>query len=297
MQYRTRIAPSPTGFAHLGTFRTAYFCYLAARASGGKFLVRIDDTDDNRNIEEAVQLVYDTMDWLGLEYDYTFRQKDRHDKYHEFATALLKAGIAFELENGAVALKWVDGMPMVWNDAVAGEVKVTQTNIDQIDGKVILLKGGDQIGKPTYQFSTVVDDWLEDMNYIIRGTDHQSNVPKQNAIWWGINQCFDAKPIPKYSHVGLITLNGKKLSKRDGAASLLALRDEGYNRDAVLNFLLRLGWAPSKDDKTNAVITKDRAITMFLTEGRMRNSNAGYDAAKLKWYDKMYKAMDRRMAA
>ena len=289
MKYTTRIAPSPTGNLHLGTARTAYFCWLAARASGGKFILRIDDTDAERHNEEAVNVIYQAMEWLGLDYDETFRQSQRKRIYVQIANELLDAHLAVALDNGAIALKWDANMPRVFHDEIAGDIPITDTNIEQIDRRLILLRGGDKQDQPTYQFTSIVDDFHYEVNYIIRGVDHITNTPKQIAIWWALSQWSVPKPKEiKFAHVGLIFKDGKKMSKRDGAASLLTYKEQGYSRDALLNFMLRLGWGPRKDDKSNAIISKQQALGLFLTEGKMRNSNAGFDQAKLDWYKKVY---------
>lgn len=292
--YITRIAPSPTGDMHLGTARTAYFNWLAAKASGGQFILRIDDTDLDRNKEECINVIYKTMDWLNLKADAVFQQSLRTSSYVKTAEQLLDNGIAVKLDNGAIALLWDKDNPRTWVDAISGTQYITDTNIEQIDRRLILLRGGDKLGQPTYPLASIYDDYDLGVNYIIRGKDHISNTPKQLAIWWAINKINKAhRPIPKFTHLGLITKDKKKLSKRDGAASMLSYMEKGYDSDAILNFMLRLGWGPRVDDKTTAVIDKERAIDMFLVDGNMRNSDAGFDQAKLDSFDKKYKAIKR----
>ncbi len=296
--YVTRFAPSPTGLAHMGNFRTCYFSWLAARASGGKFLLRLDDTNQERHNAEAEKVILDTMEWLGLDYDIYFKQSERTKRYTDVASMLLDCGDAVYLDNNAVALTWNDKFPRVWHDEIAGDIPITDTNIEQINGRLILLRGGDKIGQPTYQFCSVVDDYDYGINYIIRGVDHQTNTPKQLAIWWAIysnevglwefSRTLKPQPIPRFAHVGLIFKDKKKLSKRDNAASMLNYKDDGYAPDALLNFMLRMGWAPTVDNKENSIISTEKAVKMFLTEGRMRASNASFDAQKLDWYQRMY---------
>ncbi len=283
--YNTRIAPSPTGEMHLGTMRTAYFNWLAARASGGKFLVRVDDTDVKRNQKVVAKAIFTSMGWFGLDFDKEFYQSNNRDLYKRFAWALIKDGSAFVLDNGAIAL-WKPELPGVWHDKIAGDIPITATNYEQIDRRLILVRGN---GEPTYQLASVVDDWDHCINYIIRGTDHTSNTPKQIAIWNALNKCFPdkAQKLPKFAHVGLLFKNSKKLSKRDSNFSLSAYVD--YHPEAVLNFLLRLGWGPHEDNKANSLISKERAIEMFLTQGQMKNTQANIDEQKLKWFDKKYK--------
>jgi glutamyl/glutaminyl-tRNA synthetase len=289
--YITRIAPSPTGHLHVGTARTALFSWLLAKATGGKFILRLDDTDTDRNMVEAEQPIFDGLKWLGLEWDRFYRQSERTDIYKSWACHLLNKGYAFEADNGAVILKWDNAfMPRSWTDEVVGEVPITETNIEQIDGRTVLLRGGDKLGQATYQFASVVDDYVTGVNYICRGTDHISNTAKQVAIWTALEGCeAKGKALPKFAHVGLIFSNKKKMSKRDGAASLLQYRDEGFHPDALFNGLLRMGWGPTVDDKTNSVLSRERAIELFIDGGRMRSANSNFDPVKLAWFDKMMK--------
>jgi glutamyl/glutaminyl-tRNA synthetase len=292
VKYNTRIAPSPTGTTHVGTARTALFNWLAARATGGSFLLRIDDTDGERNKPEYVDVILQSMEWLGLDYDDMFYQSKRLPcNYLDPANALVEAGYAIRLDNGAIALKWHDWMGNEpWQDSIAGEMPFTQTNIDQIDGRLILLRGGDKLGLPTYQFASVVDDYDYSINFVIRGGDHISNTPKQVAIWRALQRLKDRdnQPLPKFAHVGLIFKDKKKMSKRDGAASLLDYRDKDYNPEALFSFLVRLGWSPKIDNKENSLITRERALKMFLTEGNMRNVNANFDPQKLEYLQRYY---------
>lgn len=294
-QFHTRIAPSPTGFAHIGTVRTALFNWLVARATGGTFTLRIDDTDVARNNEEAVQPIYDALAWLGLNYDNTFRQSDRIPFYKEVARILVEQELAIKLDNGAIALKWHSDMPRMWHDNLSGDIPITDTNIEQIDGRTILLKGDEHNNAPLYQFTSTYDDWDTGINYIIRGVDHVTNTAKQMAIWWALNKIFDFahKPFPEFAHIGLIFKDGKKLSKREGAASALWFKDEGYSSEALFAFLLRLGWSPKVDDKDSYTMSPEQAISQFLTAGRMRNSNAQLDMKKLDSIQKKFMAKQR----
>lgn len=296
MSYTTRIAPSPTGTMHIGTARTALFNWLAARASGGKFILRIDDTDADRNNPDDVKVIIDSMAWLGLDYDDVFHQSgaDSLGAAQITARQLVDTGLAKTLDNGAIALIWQDWMPRVWTDSIAGDIAITDNAKDSIDG-LILMRGGDKIGQPTYHFASVVDDYKSDVNYIIRGTDHITNTGKQIAIWSAISKFYgdDASPLPKFAHVGLIFKDKKKMSKRDGAASLLDYRDKGYDPDAMFNFLLRMGWGPTVDDKTTKMLSRDDALRLFLDGGRMKASSANLDSMILDSYDRKYKARKR----
>ncbi len=279
MIYNTRIAPSPTGDLHLGTLRTAYFNWLAARASGGKFILRIDDTDSNRNNLELVKSIFDIFEWLNLDFDYSFSQSSRFDTHREVAELLIISNQAKRLDDGAVQLTYFDNVPDTWKDMVSGDIKTVK---DYDKHPIILLK---KDGNPTYHFSCVVDDMHNDINLIIRGVDHISNTSKQIAIY----NALDAQ-IPLYSHVGLLFKDKAKMSKRHGAASSLYYKDSGYDADAILNFLLRLGWGPTIDDKTTKMLDRDRALELFLDGGKMRAANVNMDSALLEAYDRKYKA-------
>lgn len=296
--YVTRIAPSPTGMMHLGTARTAYFNYLAAKASGGKFIIRCDDTDVQRNKKEYTDIIFQSMEWLGLEPDQVEYQSKRTKLYTGEADDLLRKGKAVELDNGAIALLCPYDLPKLFIDSIAGNIAITDTNKEQIDKKVILLRGEDKENKdkyhtPTYQFASTVDDYFMGVNYIIRGVDHISNTPKQLAIWHQLNSIYGniqcPKPFPKVAHLGLIMYNGKKLSKRDGAASLLWYKEQGYKPEAMLDWMLRLGWAQSiprgldnkeANKKAAEFLSKENAIKLFF-DGRMKSNPCNYDLAKL----------------
>lgn len=273
--YNTRVAPSPTGDMHLGTARTAYFNWLAARASGGTFMLRIDDTDRQRDDEVYLAVILDTMRWLGLDYDSVAMQSTRFDRYNSVAGQLVVNGRARVVDGGAISL-CVD-MPDTWTDQVAGLVK-TAGKQDEI----IIIKSD---GSPTYNFATVVDDHDHGINYVIRGSDHMANTPKQIAIYQALGW-----PLPNFGHVGLIHQNKRKLSKRDQAASMLYYRDQGMDPDAVLNFMLRLGWGPTVDDKSTKMIDRDRAIQLFLDGGKMRAASSNADMQMLAAFDRKYRA-------
>lgn len=284
MSYVTRIAPSPTGDFHLGTARTAWFNWLAARASGGKFLLRIDDTDLARNSEASVKVIYDCMDWLGLDFDATFRQSDRLDRYRAVAQDLVDQGKAIVADNGAILMK--DGLSTPWVDLIKGPLMPGEEH-DKLASDQVLMKAD---GMPVYHFASVVDDIDMGVNLVIRGIDHMTNTFRHVGIYHALRA-----DLPRFAHLGLIMLDGKKMSKRDGAASLLGYRDAGIDPDAMLNFLLRMGWGPKTDDKSMAMIDRDRALELFLTGGSMKNSPAAFDAPKLASYDRKYKARKRAM--
>jgi glutamyl/glutaminyl-tRNA synthetase len=298
-QFNTRIAPSPTGDMHIGTARTAYFNWLAARSTGGKFILRIDDTDTERSKPEYTDIILKTMDWLGLDYDppYTIpsapflRQSEKFDAYQLHAKNMLKNDFAYEY-NGSIMLKLGDrkNLPDFWYDEIAGEIPITKHDRDITDG-ICLIRAN---GTATYNFASVIDDMNHDINYIIRGVDHTSNTSKQVIIWHILSEMYQTiswrSDFPKFAHIGLIHHNKTKLSKRDGAASMLYYREKGYDPDAMLNFLARLGWGPKTDDKTTAMLPRERMLELFMTGGNLKNSTANMDLAKLEAYDRKYKA-------
>lgn len=280
MRYNTRIAPSPTGDMHLGTARTAYFNWLAAKSTGGKFILRIDDTDFKRNKPEFVQAIFDTMDWLGLDCDEVIKQSERADLYLACAKKLAEEGKAKE-EDGAIIL-----MPHevgdFWIDEIGKKIPITADDTRHIRNGIPLIK---QNGMATYHFACVFDDIDCGINFVIRGADHITNTARQMVIYGAIGE-----PIPKYAHVGLIHKDRKVLSKRDGASSMLHYRDVGYLPEAMLNFMARLGWGPTVDDKTTKLLPKERMLELFLDGGKMTNSAANMDLMKLDSFNRKYKA-------
>lgn len=279
--FNTRIAPSPSGYFHLGTARTAYFNWLAARATGGKFLLRIDDTNTSKSHDAFVDLIYQAMDYLGLDFDATFKQSDRLPRYLAVIDDLIARGKAYR-KDGAVFLRHTL-TAAGFDDVALGHVKTTQLDHDFV-ANMVLLKSD---GYPTYHFASVVDDIDTGINYVIRGNDHTNNTMKQVALYQAIGA-----DLPRYAHIGLLCdlKTGKKLSKSDGAKSLLDFRDDGVDSDAMCNFLLRLGWGPKVDDKTTALLPRDRALALFLTGGNLRGAHSKVDFDKLASFDKKYKA-------
>lgn len=278
--YVTRIAPSPSGDMHIGTARTAYFNWLFAKTTGGTFYLRIDDTNKDKSDPAFTDVILKTMDWLGLDYTGPVLQSERFDKYRRLAEQLLLDWKA-ELEpNGAVKLISAT-VPETWHDEVAGEMKLSKS--DWMSAQETIILRGD--GSPTYHFASVVDDVEMGVNLICRGVDHISNTPRQIGIFNALGAS-----VPKFAHIGLIHQGGKKLSKSDGAASMLYYREKGYDPDAMLNFLLRMGWGPKVDDKTAAMIDRQRALELFIGGGTLKASAANMDLHKLESYDRKYKA-------
>ena len=293
--HTTRIAPSPTGLLHLGTARTALFCWLAAKASGGRFLLRIDDTDAARNLDSALAVIDDGLAWLGLDHDARFRQSDRGAFYSALADGLIAAGLA-RRDDGAVRLNLpLADVPRRWTDTVGGAMSVGDKDAGFAASMVLLRSDG----SPTYHFASVADDMDTGVTWVIRGTDHISNTARQVALWTALGRLDwsgAATGLPLWTHVGLVTYLGRKMSKRDGAASLLSYRDAGIHPEAMCNFLLRLGWGPSVDDKTARTIDRTRAVSLFLDAGRMRPSPANMDPMLLAALDRRYKGRDRAAA-
>ena len=208
----TRIAPSPTGMFHLGSARTALFNWLAARASGGRFTLRIDDTDKARHSDPAVQVILDAMDWLQLPYDTCIRQSDRLDLYRGLATDLVARGFA-KKDGNAIRLSCVD-VPDSWSDTLSGLIPISDHD-RRIIGELVILRSD---GMPTYHLASVVDDMDFAITWVIRGSDHLSNTPKHIALWNALSKLDwsgSTAPLPLWTHIGLITSGGKKLSKLD----------------------------------------------------------------------------------
>lgn len=281
--YNTRIAPSPTGMFHLGTARTAYFNYLAARATNGLFLLRIDDTDQLRHNEKAIDIIYDTLSWLGIENDYSFRQSNQD--YTPFLDKL--SGLTY-LEDNALKIKFDKSIIPCWTDIVSNITYSLQDKDIEIINGMVLLKSD---GTPTYHFASVCDDIRSRINLIIRGTDHINNTMRQAYLFQALGAT-----IPEFAHIGLLFKDGKKLSKRDGAASVLDWRDKGIYPEAMLNSLLKLGWGPTDPefDHKYRTVSKEQAIELFLKEGSMRNIKCNFDPAKLEKYNRQYKAKENK---
>jgi glutamyl-tRNA synthetase len=290
----TRIAPSPTGDMHIGTARTAYFNWLAARASGGKFILRVDDTDQKRNDPAYTEVILSTMKWLGLDYDEIVFQSSRFDIYRAVADSLIHDGWAVTKDGATVFTlesRRKEGyvFPPSWKDEIKGDIRITEDDKDHMEGMVLIKSDG----SPSYNFCSIVDDMHMDVNFIIRGVDHITNTAKQVVLWDAINgghKIRDGKPLPRFAHLGLICIGGKPMSKRDGASSMLNYMKAGYDSDAMLNFLARLGWGPTKDDKSTALLPRDKMLEMFLTLGKMRSQPSNFDAGKLESFDRKYKA-------
>ncbi|HUJ91653.1 MAG TPA: glutamate--tRNA ligase [Gaiellaceae bacterium] len=273
MTVRVRMAPSPTGFLHIGGVRTFLFNWLFARHHGGEFRLRIENTDTSREVAEAVDQIQDSLRWLGLDWDgpATF-QLDRMDDCREVAHRLVAEGKAYE-DEGAIRFRMPDEGVTAWDDAVRGRVEVPNETIED----VVLVRSD---GRPTYNFASPMEDVWDGITHVIRGDDHVSNTPKQiNVI-----RAVGAEP-PVYAHVpSVFGQDGKKLSKRHGAVSVEEFRKSGYLPAALLNFLALLGWAP---DGETTIMDRGELVERFSLD-RVSSSPAQFDYAKLDWMNGVY---------
>ncbi|MBI3807456.1 MAG: glutamate--tRNA ligase [Nitrospirae bacterium] len=308
-EVRVRFAPSPTGYLHIGGVRTALFNWLFARHAKGKFILRIEDTDQDRSTEEAIQAILDGMRWVGLDWDEgPFRQTDRMDLYRQQALRLLEQQQAYwcvctaeELEtrrkdamarglqpgydgrcrergltnqNGDAALRFKasrEGQTVV-EDLIKGRV-VFENNI--VDDLIILRSSG----YPTYNFSVVVDDALMGVTHVIRGDDHLNNTPRQIPIFKALG--YD---VPRFGHLSMIMGADKaKLSKRHGATSILAYKDMGYLPEAMINYLVRLGWSFGDQE----IFSLPELIEKFDL-AHVQKSAAVFNPEKLQWMNAHY---------
>jgi glutamyl-tRNA synthetase len=273
MSVRVRMAPSPTGFLHIGTAHTFLFNWLFARGRGGECLLRIENTDTSREVAEATEQIQRSLLWLGLDWDgpVTF-QLDAMDRCRELAARLVAEGKAYE-DEGAIRFRMPDDGTTGWDDAVRGRIDFPN---EQLEDLVIVRADG----RATYNFASPVEDMDDEITHVVRGDDHISNTPKQLQILRALGH----EP-PVYAHLGnLLGTDGKKLSKRHGATSVDEFREAGYMQPALMNFLALLGWAP---DGETTIMSRDELIERFSLE-RVGSSPATLDYAKLDWMNGMY---------
>ena len=310
MSVVTRFPPSPTGYLHVGSARTALFNWLYARRAGGKFILRIEDTDQARSTQEAVDIILAGMEWLGLDYDEgPYYQTQRFDRYAEVTAKLLADGKAYHCYCSKERLENLRAEQMLHkrkprydghcrdrtgpapariapvvrfrtplDGGIAVDDKVhgfINTSNDELDDLIIARSDG----SPTYHLTVVVDDIDMGVTHIIRGDDHINNTPRQVHILEAIGA-----PRPVYAHVPMINgEDGKKLSKRHGAVSVLEYRDEGFLPDALLNYLARLGWAHGDQE----IFTREELTAAFDFDG-LNKSAATFDWDKLTWLNQHY---------
>jgi glutamyl-tRNA synthetase len=273
MSVRVRMAPSPTGFLHIGGVRTFLFNWLFARQQSGECLLRIENTDTSREVAESVEQIQESLQWLGIDWDGPVMfQLDRFDAAREHAEKLLAEGKAYE-DEGAIRFRMPDEGTVAWDDAVRGRIEFANENL----ADPVILRSD---GRPTYNFANPVDDMLDGITHVIRGEDHVSNTPTQLNIL----RALGADP-PVYAHVpNILGPDGKKLSKRHGAVSVDVFRSDGYYAPALMNFLALLGW--SYDDKTT-VMHRHELIERFSLD-RVVPSPATFDYEKLDWLNGVY---------
>jgi glutamyl-tRNA synthetase len=273
MLVRVRMAPSPTGFLHIGGVRTFLFNWLFARQQGGEILLRIENTDTSREVAESVEQIQSSLRWLGLDWDGPVHfQLDAMDRCRAVAQRLVDDGKAY-VDEGAIRFRMPDEGTTAWDDAVRGRVEVPNETIED----VVLVRSD---GRPTYNFASPFEDLEDGITHVIRGDDHISNTPKQIQLLTALGA-----EIPVYAHApSLLGPDGKKLSKRHGAQSIEELRAMGYVAPALFNFLALLGW--SYDDKTT-IMTRDELIERFSLE-RVVPSPATFDYEKLDWMNGVY---------
>ena len=262
------MAPSPTGFLHIGGVRTFLFNWLFARGQGGECLLRIENTDTSREVAESTEQIQRSLSWLGIDWDGDVRfQLGRMEDCQRLARQLVDEGKAYE-DEGAIRFRMPDEGTTGWNDAIRGPIEIPNETIED----VVLIRSD---GRPTYNFANPVEDMLDGITHVIRGVDHVSNTPKQIQIL----RALGAEP-PVYAHVpDVLGTDGKKLSKRHGAQSVEDFREEGYIPEALVNFLARLGWA--YDDKTE-VFSREELLRVFSLD-RVSSSPAVFDYEKLAW--------------
>lgn len=308
MKMRTRFAPSPTGYMHIGNLRTALYCFLIAKHDGGEFILRIEDTDQQREVEGAIDLIYQVLEETGLHYDEgpdkdggvgPYIQSQRLDIYHEYAQKLIELGGAHycfcegELEGEDPCLHLTDEqiqeklnakIPVVirqtipttgttsFDDEVYGHIEVENNTLNE----GILIKSD---GYPTYNFANVIDDHLMDITHVVRGNEYLSSTPKYNLIY----KAFDWQ-IPTYIHLPPVNKDEThKLSKRNGDASYQDLKKQGYLKEAILNYIALLGWSPENEE----ILSLNDLIEQFNIE-HISKSPAIFDIDKLKWMNGMY---------
>lgn len=318
MTVRTRFAPSPTGYLHVGGARTALFSWLYARKHGGKFILRIEDTDLERSTQESVNAILEGMTWLGLEYDEgPFYQTERFERYNEIIDQLLDKGLAYRCNCSRERLDELRGAQMARKEKPRydGHCRSRQVNPEQphvirfknpVDGNVLfddLVRGRLSVnnaelddliirrtdGSPTYNLTVVVDDADMGITQVIRGDDHINNTPRQinllNALGW---------KVPEYAHLPMILGDdGARLSKRHGAVSVMQYMHDGYLPEALLNYLVRLGWSHGDQE----IFSLDEMIELFELSD-VNKAPSAFNTEKLTWLNQQYIKEDepRRVA-
>src|SRR5205809_7611171 len=269
---RVRFAPSPTGYLHVGGARTALFNWLYARHEGGKFLLRIEDTDKARSTEEHTKVILDGLTWLGLDWDEEpVFQGGRVKRHQEVADKLLAEGKAY-IEESAIRFRLPPG-EIAWDDAVHGRISFQGEDI-----KDFIILRSDRT--PIYNLAVVVDDIDMQITHVLRGDDHISNTPKQIAAYRALGA-----PLPVFGHVPMINgPDGKKLSKRHGATAVGDYQHLGILPEAMRNFLALLGWSPGGDRE---IMSKEELRALFSLDGILKKPSV-FDTTKLEWMNGQY---------
>jgi len=314
MTVRTRFAPSPTGYLHIGGARTALYCWLESRRRGGEFVLRIEDTDRERSTQEAVQAILDGMSWLGLVHDEgPYYQTQRMDRYREVADRLLREGKAYyayetkeEIEamrnaamaagvkpryngyyrdrnepyrddpNRVIRFRNPSSGSVVFDDKVKGRIEWSNEELDDL----VIFRSD---GFPTYNFAVVVDDIDMGITEVIRGDDHVNNTPRQINIYKALGA-----PVPEFAHLPMILgPDGQKLSKRHGAVSVMQYRDDGFLPHALLNYLVRLGWSHGDQE----IFSVEDMKTLFDVSD-VNKAASRFDVNKLSWLNQHYLKTD-----
>ncbi|WP_028110738.1 glutamate--tRNA ligase [Ferrimonas futtsuensis] len=312
MTVKTRFAPSPTGYLHVGGARTALYSWLYARNMGGEFVLRIEDTDLERSTQEAIDAIMEGMQWLGLNWEEgPYYQTQRFDRYNQLIDQLIEEGKAYkcyctrerldelretQMANGEkprydgtcrdgadqdapFVIRFrnpVEGT-VVFEDHVRGRIEIANDELDDL-----IIRRTD--GSPTYNFCVVVDDWDMGISHVVRGEDHINNTPRQINIYKALGA-----PVPEFAHVSMILGDdGAKLSKRHGAVSVMQYRDDGYLPEALLNYLVRLGWSHGDQE----IFTRQEMIDLFSLDAINKSASA-FNTEKLLWLNQHYmKSMD-----
>ncbi len=304
----TRFAPSPTGYLHIGSVRTALYCWLYARKLQGKFILRVEDTDLERSTQESVDAILDAMQWLDLHYDEgPYYQTKRFDRYRQVAEQLLQEGKAYrcycskerleklrnqqtenkekprydghcrsiqEKKEGAYVIRFrnPDSGVVEFDDLIRGKLTFSNAELDDL----IIVRSD---GTPTYNFTVVVDDWDMKVTHVIRGDDHINNTPRQINILKALGAT-----LPHYAHVSMILgSDGKRLSKRHGAVGVMQYREDGFLPDALLNYLVRLGWSHGDQE----IFSREELVQLFDIKG-INKAPAAFNMEKLIWLNQHY---------
>jgi glutamyl-tRNA synthetase len=268
---RVRFAPSPTGFFHVGSARTALFNWLFARQQSGVFVLRIEDTDRERSTDESIAQILESLKWIGLDWDEEYRQSERYTLHLRAAKELMGRGLVYEHEGAWWFRVPTDGVTVVHDDLL-GDVEYRNDHL-----KDFVIRRSD--GSFIYHFVVVVDDADMEITHVIRGDDHLNNAPKHILLFEALG-----RPVPRFVHLPmLLGPDREKLSKRHGAASLLEFRDAGFLPETLVNFLARLGWSHGDQE----VFDVDELLSLFSFAG-INKSGAVFEESKLRWLNQQH---------